>query len=542
MSQKTKEKVYFNKKQCLWQIIGAKDEYIVASRGFGKSEGVDAPRLLRNTQAMPRSTGALLSPTYAKLLQNTLPAIFSALERLGYYRNVHYYVGKRPPKNSNFKQPLKAPFSYDRVISWYNGAIQHMVSFDRPMSVNSMSLDYIAGYESKYLNYNKIKEEVTPAIRGNEQFFGDCPWHHGSLFTTDRPNLKSGMWIEDKEKDMDPELIKLIIMTYEEYYKLKNIQHPSSHMLRKLNKIYKELQLYRSKATFYGEANAIDNIEILGEEFLARTKRDLPDLIFQISILNKKIRKVPNSFYSAIDENIHCYHDYNNAYLEGLDYDISKTSKPDCRHDNDLISKKPLCIAMDYGAAINCLAVGQRVDESQKLRTLKAMWVKTPKKLGDLVGDFSDYYKYHDTRDVVFYYDSTAIAEDAVDAESYADIVINTLERKGWNVQTIYIGNPVNHSDKHLWIDNALKGDPQYLFPEFNIYNCEDLIIAMQQAGIKIGRDGFKKDKDPEKKPDTDETPDQFKTHITDAWDTLFVGCNYYPYTDTGVVLPTNWG
>ena len=63
---------FFNRAQLDAMQISAHDEYIVAARGTGKSEGIDARFILRNVWAMPGSTGALLSPTYAKAWGNTL--------------------------------------------------------------------------------------------------------------------------------------------------------------------------------------------------------------------------------------------------------------------------------------------------------------------------------------------------------------------------------------------------------------------------------------------------------------------------------------
>ena len=252
--------------------IAANTEYIVASRAFGKSEGIDAPRLVRNVFAMPRSAGALISPTYGKLLRNTLPAIFHALSRLGFIRDIHYVVGRRPRKEMNFKRPYIDPFDYKYVIAWFNGSIQHLLSFDRPMSANSMSLDYVLGFEAKFLDFDKIKNEVLPANRGNINYFGHCPWHHSQLYTTDMPTSKKGMWILDKEKEMDIELIEIIKSTYAEYYYAKhNIKNPAVH-----KKLLKQLNFFRSKATFFAEYNVFDNYEILGESFIKQMKRDLP--------------------------------------------------------------------------------------------------------------------------------------------------------------------------------------------------------------------------------------------------------------------------
>jgi hypothetical protein len=525
-------KKYFNPKQLESMAVGARDEYIIASRGFGKSEGIDGPRLIRNVFAMPRSAGALLSPTYGKLLRNTLPAVFTALERLGYKRNIHYVVGHKPPKILNYQKPIIDPFNYDYVIAWFNGSIQHLLSFDRPMSANSMNLDYIMGFEAKFLDYEKIKNEVLPANRGNNNYFGKCPWHHGLLFTTDMPTTKSGMWILDKEKDMDPDLIELIRSLYFEYKKTGN-QKLRERKLRELNE-------FRKHAVYYAEYDAFDNLEILGDDFIKNMHRDLPPLIFLTAILNKRLRKIANGFYSALNEKLHYYNSYDNSYLESLGYDTGKSTRETCLNDGDISKDLPLSIAFDYNAAINSLVCGQRI-ENREARALHSFFVKTPRKLNDLVNLWCDYYDPLPHRDVVYYYDSTAIADTPLDADSFADTIIKALTKRGWSVTPVYIGQPMKHHLKHNYFDLALKGDPDYLFPTFNQDNNEYLLIAMEQTGIKVGKTGFEKNKDPEKLPDTTENPDEFKTHITDAWDTLYIGLNFH-YTEPGnQVGTTHW-
>lgn len=529
---------YFNAKQLECMAIAAKNEYIIASRGFGKSEGIDAPRLIRNVFAMPRSSGALLSPTYGKLLRNTLPAIFHALDRLGYRRGYHYFIGKRAPKVLNFKSPYIDPFDYDYVIHWFNGSIQHLISFDRPMSANSMSLDYIMGFEAKFLDYDKIKNEVLPANRGNLNYFSDCPWHHGQIYTSDMPTNKSGSWLLEKEKDMDKELIEVIKSVYFEIKHLESLEMHDSNRYRQLRK---ELDIYRSNATFYAEYNVFDNLEILGEEWIASMKRDLPPLIFNTAILNRKLGKIENGFYSGLNEKIHCYTSYNNLYLENQEYQFEGTN--DCRADGDLDPTQPLCIANDYNAAINTMVTAQVI--GRNLKTLKSFYVKTPRKLKELIEDWCEYYAPHrnHNKDVIYYYDSTAIADTPLDARSFADTVKDVLTKYGWNVIDAYIGKQMAHHMKHNYIDLGFKGDPNYLFPLFNSDNNEYLLLAMNNTGVKIDRNGFQKDKSAEKDPDTPENPDEKKTHITDAWDTLFIGSNFYqPYFDSAVNTSTNWG
>ena len=531
---------WFNKAQLEVMEIAPRDLFVIASRGFGKSEGIDALTLVRDVFAMPRSTGALLSPTYSKLLSNTLPAVCAALDRMGYKRNIHYVVGKKPPEKLNFKRPLLEPFKWDYVMSWCNGTIVHLISFDRPMSTNSMNIDWIKAFEAKFLNYNKIVDEVLQANRGNENLFRECPWHHGLTFTTDMPTFKSGMWILDKKNEMDKDLIQVIRRTYSDYIHYKEMKDKTESQINSMNEYKSELNAYRKEATFYAEYDIFDNIEIIGEARIRNFKRSLPPFIFQTSILNICPRKVPNGFYSALNEKHHCYEKVDDRDIELGEYKFRKNN--DCRDDEVYLNEElPLRIAFDYNAAINNVATGQV--ENNTLFTLNWQFVKTPKKLQEMCNDWCDYYEPFVNKDVIFYYDSTAIAKSADgDATPFYEIVKHILSKRGWNVYEKYIGQQMRHSVKHEQIDMALKGNPDYLFPQFNKYRTEFLFMAMEQTGIKYGRNGFEKDKGVEKSDDTPDNPDELKTHGTDAWDTLWIGCQYYNvYINNGALTSSTW-
>jgi hypothetical protein len=533
----TKTPLYYNPKQLECMAIAARRMYIVASRRFGKSEGIDAPALLRNVQQMPGSMGALLSPTYGKLLKNTLPPIARALARLGYYRDIHYVINRKPDARMGFKKPIIEPFSYDNVIAWYNGSINVLVSFDGVMSVNSMTLDYIMAFEAKFLNYQKIKEEVIPANSPDDykqKLFGHLPFYNGSIFTTDMPTSSRGMWILDKQKEMNPKLIALIKTVYEQYIYYK---HQSSVYAQKMTSILRyHLNHLRSQATFYAEYNVYDNIDILGQEYINAMKRELPPLVFQVSILNQRMHKIENGFYSAFDDTIHTYPArYHNHIIDQFGFDLDKSSRNNCIADADIIDSAPLEIACDYNASINNIVVGQ-VD-GRKANYIKRFWVKTPRKLKEVTQDFCDYYSPRINRDVIYYFDHTAVAESASSNLSFKDEVISILEKNHFNVTAVYIGQAVAHKTKHLQWDNAFKGNPEYLFPQFNEDHCDDLIISIQKSGIKVGRNGFEKDKSLEKVPDSEDSPDEYKTHGTDALDTLFQGMNFFR-PDLGFSIP----
>jgi hypothetical protein len=106
-------------------------------------------------------------------------------------------------------------------------------------------------------------------------------------------------------------------------------------------------------------------------------------------------------------------------------------------------------------------------------------------------------------------------------------VVIDELAKHGWKVHPVNIGKPIAHNLKHFYIDQALKGE-RYMLPMFNRENNEELIFALEQTGVKIGKNGFEKDKSGEKEPETPENQLQYRTDATDAWDTLFLGMNLH--------------
>ena len=68
--------------------------------------------------------------------------------------------------------------------------------------------------------------------------------------------------------------------------------------------------------------------------------------------------------------------------------------------------------------------------------------------------------------------------------------------------------------------------------PFFNEQNNESLLISVQTAGIYNGH----KDKRLEKTPETDESKLEERTDFSDAFDTLYIGCERFPQDAT--VLP----
>ena len=72
--------------------------------------------------------------------------------------------------------------------------------------------------------------------------------------------------------------------------------------------------------------------------------------------------------------------------------------------------------------------------------------------------------------------------------------------------------------------------------PFINRSNNDDLILAIQSAGVSNGRNGFRKDKSGEKLAESEEDLLEHRTDGTDAFDTLYIGCAKFPQRSTSPI------
>ena len=62
--------------------------------------------------------------------------------------------------------------------------------------------------------------------------------------------------------------------------------------------------------------------------------------------------------------------------------------------------------------------------------------------------------------------------------------------------------------------------------------NNDDLILAIQSAGVERGRNDFRKNKSTKNNPESEEDLLEHRTDGTDAFDTLYIGCEKFPQHD----------
>lgn len=537
-----RKEIYYNQPQIRSMLIEPNEEYAIWGRGTGKSDGLIAPRLYQWITKMPRSTTVLVAATYQQHLTRTLPAILRGWERMGFVRDRDYFFGQRAPKSWKWPTPLTMPMKTQYLIHTRFGSGIVLASQDRPGSTNGLSIDAIAGDEAKFLSQEKFEQELFPAMRGNRDRFGHLSCHFAVLLASDMPIASSAQWLLEKEDLMTHDRVELILGVQYEMIKIQNTltrktltestRRKRLQQLRSYMRILNEMRRGDSSkgispCRYYSEASSYENIHVLGVDYFNKMKSQLTDLNYSTSIENNRLKQLANGFYPDLDEDIHGYDKVNYSYLTNLGYDFERTTDVDSRQDGDVSSHDILDIALDYGGSLNCMVVGQSF--ADEYRFLKSMHVKGSEKLHHLITKFKKYYRHHHNKCVRYYYDHTAIGEDAVREISFFQEVVKQLrkddEHGSWAVMETPCGQAPGHQTKFdFW--GKLLTDADERLPRFryNRHNCEDWAASCMMAPAKQGRHGIEKDKTSERRRDKSGNfviSQEKATHYSDAGDTL---------------------
>lgn len=523
--------LYLNKPQLEVNLVDANEIALVAGRATGKSAGVLSHRFHRCLSLMARSSGVNVAQSYMQLLDRTLPPIFQRWQEMGLQRDVDFWVRRFPPKNIGLKMPYVCPETADHSVflrvDRYNVSVMRLVSQDRPGSSNGMSIDWIGGDEAKLLNKVKLDSELLPTNRGNERYFRDCHLHHSIIYTTDMPTSPEAKWIHAYEDDMDKEAVELVLAIEAEIFMIRAKAGDRGHFTRqetyKINFLQGELAKIRKGLVYYKEASTLDNVDVLGVDFIKKLKRTLPEFLFRTSVLNERPGNVENTFYPDLKER---------NFYDAIDYSIVDGQKEsvygkgklnDCRKDLDLNRAMPIEAALDVGGRINTLACGQ--ESEMTISILNAMDVLNPKKISDLAKEFAAYYQHYSRKELILYYDHTHVPQNPVSDKNPVDEFVEQLTKLGWRVTPFNVGvTPSYYNRYNLW-SILLRGrayrDGEFYQVQLNRENTKVLRTAMEQTSFSLkGKTGFEKDKSLERKNvDQREAP-----HYTDAADILVYG------------------
>lgn len=537
-----REELHCNYLQLLCFLIGAQYMYGIAGRGTGKSEGVLAMRLHQLLKTMHRSSIVAIGTTYIQLLTRTLPAVFKGMHKLGYERDQDYWVGRYPDKKFNLKLPYNTPMEPAHAIFLRNPGSStvsalRLVGQDNPGSANGLSVNALLGDEVRFLNKQKLDNDVLAINRGDEQLFGGKAEHHSIAFTTDRPMRGEADWLknykEDSQQPLHQEAVKLILAIQLELYKERQQLAKNTRNVSRLKRIatYEhQLNELRRGLVFVAEASSFANVHVLGLEYFRKLYREMPPNVFKARILNEEVEG-DNLYYPDFKPDVHYYDavDYGRIDIQNID----KIAWNDCRKDADLDHRQRLTIGMDYGSNFNCLVVGQRWSKLHPLnntgrdevRYLKGFHVAKPGLAKHVVKQFCEYYRYFYNKEVMYVYDPTAIDKDGKDTMTYASEVIKELKANGWKVKTKYLRKVPGHHARYMaWGLALAEQDDRFALQRFNRENMRIPVTAMQNAKTRQTEDGFKKDKLAERHEDVDQST---TTHYTDAVDQVFWYLNF---------------
>lgn len=478
MIKPVRKDFYLNPIAQLYLLATQLIKVLIAGRGFGKSF-VNGISIIIKVATMPRSRGLFIGLTYTQILSNTLLPMKSAWEWFGYKEGVDYVVGKKPPPH--FDKPYQKPDRYENVITFWNGTTVILGSFDRPQLLRGGSNDWSIVDESLLINKAKYDQIVVPSIRGSHILLNDKPGHLGHEFTSSMPYGNMGSWMFE----------------------------------------YEQLAKNPENDTFYIEGTSWHNRVILTDKVLNMWKRQMSPVLYQIEVMNKRIRQFGNIFYPALNDK-HFYSpefEYDNidSLYDEIHIEDLTAFKRDSRFDKDCDPMLPLNLSFDFGA-FNCLLVDQeRKDRSlvTDVYFLNYMYVIHPDIIDDLVDKFDDYYQHHQNKILFLWGDKSGNKREGNSKDTYFQQIQNRLEKKPkcWRVILKQTGD-VEHIERHRFINTMLKEEDRRL-PKIHINqaNCKDFRIALESAGMR----GIKKDKRSED-PKTGVKP-QHATHPTDAFD-----------------------
>lgn len=590
--------IYMNRAQQYVHNIGARDTRIVASRRTGKTVSI-ADKISSCVVSMPRSAGIFLGNSEKQLKTRTVPAMLEALEKfVGWKVGRDVWWGK-PPKKLNVPSPFIEPKDWSNVISFFNGTVIYLVSLEVVGSANSLTVNFIIADESRFLKKKKLDADVMPTMSGIPGSSDlNNPNFLSTYFVSDAALTLSTAWLEAEEEKMHLEVFdaqgnKILgkgnapltylqlrnqIEVLVEMYKQNSLDYRSGKISDSMYErariaLTDTLNRMRSRAFNFCKFSTLDNLDIVGLDYIKRMKRELPPLVFAISIMNMTRVKTNTGFYANFRRERHCYScsdmsifsgqvktQTGETILEGkrqkIEYegiDPHQIRGIDCRYDGDIDKKQCLRIALDYNSNINWIGTGQIQERRVRMYddeiapplrkcavTLKSIFVKYDEKLRELLRTWNDYYKPHQRycNEVMFYYNNTGKQGSyATNAPRFYEIVIDELTSYGWNVTAVYMGNGMNHEEKYQMINDGFTGAPdpitgeRYLFPLFNEENNDDLLTSIENAEAENGYRGFRKDKREEKRPEREDGSNllEWRTDGSDMWDDLYIGMNFYP-------------
>lgn len=452
----------------------------VWSRGTGKSGGIGLLHYER-LRVLPRAKFFLIAPTYKLILNNCLASMIKFWESLGLKeydwknKSGHYVVGRTPP--THFEKPFNPPRQYEHVITFWTGYTIEMLSMDRPDLLRGGSFDGGDADEVALLNKEHLFKNLLPTIRGNAEKYGDNHPFHGKFSGfTSMPWLARGQWVLDYE----------------------TIQH--------------EDPLFH-----YSEATAECNVYALGKDWIRNQRAVLTPEIFNVEIMNERIKRAQGGFYHKFD-------DVKHVYSPGISY----VDDPGGRgvlvdrytdHNPDQL----IDLSFDFGGWFSGALLFQQSHSAKGTaagvveRLIDSFYVLKDEAAEDLVDQLLQKYTNQKVKYVRLYGEPRG-HDPSAHGKTLYEKVADRFRTNGWIVEIKVTNSPAHsHDRRYAFINDILEESKQLPRLRINEDNCKSPIISLKLAEKTHD---LKKDKSLEK----DRTFDQRRaTHFSDALDYFFM-------------------
>jgi hypothetical protein len=536
-------------------------------RGAGKTTEMFAPRIVRISYDMPKSTMLLVGPTYVFIMDTLVPGIITYLGQ-NYTRGLHYEYGKEPPKF--FIQPFTPVGNWKHTVSFAWGTVILWGSLDRPESMISKNCVHVLVDELLRINETDFIERVFPTLRGNREIFGKSHYFGGFTGFSSTPNFENDYdWWLNYEKNVsakDIEIIEYVAFRIlkaegeklnaetelEELIKSKQtakqqaIEKEIDRLTRFINRWNNFLNEKRHKDEChwnYIKGSSFSNLPILGIDYIKRqyagTKHNLSK--FLLSILGIRPERVREMFFSFFGKQ-HIFTD-SYKYEKGPGgFDEKNTAGEYKRTSADLKycnPDKPLLMGFDPGNFMSAVFAQERGNE---LRVFKNSYCWTPKQHFDLAAQINEFFKPHARKYIKLWYDRAGNQRKSIYANNpkgKTDIAIlkRCLEDFGWKIELMTPPDQrtIEYWEHKLLLDTLLS-EREKKTPRIRIcqYECEELISSIYMSPLKREKGNWiELDKISEVKLDYEDQP-WYSTQIPSALMYLIFGL-YEKYKPAGM-------
>ena len=559
--------------------FGSRSTKVLAGRGTGKSAFL-AFNMADVTLGLPRMMGGFCGASAKQNYTRTMPNVLKVMNLLGFMEGVHYFPG-RPPARLNWPTPLAKPRVWENCVSFANGFVWQMISLAVKGSANGLNLAALMGDETKYMPWQRVKEEVLPTLRGDflPKSYRKTEQKRFGYGTDPKMNNKwlSQLWVSDAglnareclwEKEAEYETLevneqlkqKMAEIRYAEQYDKEHHTNLAARLAKNEN-FLRELYALRTQSETFWRFSSIENAALLGgEAWIRQMKRELPDLLFRLQILNQPRGSAKDGFYCNYSElNTYESSDITDLVLDkytirkkgraldgqrwptdyeadSMDWDQMVQDGEDCSLDLDLDYKEPLRIALDANSDINCFVVGQtRMYQGRaSLMVMKEFFVQDAVRLRGLSKLFAQYYRpflRRGCKEVIFYVASSvrqgankAYALEESEQSRFDIVVADELTNYGFKVTRAEFTS-WRHERKYQYINDCFAGtESPAIYINREAGRCVYLRAAIENTAVVPGT--FKKWKGTEKLASEDGIggDKRARTTITDAFDDLVLG------------------